>query len=245
MHVLQCAVSHSDNHWAFHGSPGCHPPTRSPGLEGNHDQTQQLGFAADAVTQPKGSACSVTRPRDSHPSQDTPPALLLQMLSLHLPFASSASFGSWIPKSSGWGSVAVREHTSSSSHLCPGFLQVLPWVTLKLCCAIVTVLSYCSALSQPWSAIIFCLPPRGFSRALLVFFPNIYLHIHHRLVFFSHLPRQRQQLERLFTSKAFPPRLVCSSKGQAAFLLISQTSLEGDQERKELTSFTVPPKCWG
>lgn len=75
-------------------APECQPPMWSPGLEGNHNQTQQLGFPADVVTQPEGSSCSVTRHRDSHPSQDTSPALLLQqMLSLQLPLPALAHLG--------------------------------------------------------------------------------------------------------------------------------------------------------
>lgn len=80
-----------------------------------------------------------------------------------------------------------------------------------------------------------------YSRALLEFFSLISVFTSTTrffFFFFSHLSRQNQHLERLFTPKAFPPRMICSSKGQVLFFLISQTSPEGDQEGKELTALT-------
>lgn len=191
----KCVVSHSDSPWVStsHVEPrtgGKPRPNTAAGFSSRccHAAWRLFMLCHQAQGQPPlpGHFTCSPAPANAQPAA---------------PLASSGSFGRWIP-GTGYGPLWLSgkhtrpetQHSSSSSsfssHLEVGincardslspFLGHLPTAP-RYCHSPQLLVSFVPSLS----AIILYLSSRGFSRALLVFFPNSCFHIHHQLFFFS------------------------------------------------------------
>lgn len=125
-------------------------------------------------------------------------------------------------------------------------LRVLCWGTSEVCCGhchspqvLVSFVPSLKFHKLPH------LSSRGFPELCWFFFlcANVWLHIYQQLLS-PRLPRQKQKLQRLLTSKAFPWRLVSSSKGRAVVLshLTDMNICWGWSGKKGAHCFHSPPK---